>query len=178
MDNCLIANNYGGEFDTRKGAVSVAGAPKIWNCTIAGNDNLGVGGLYCYSSGEYDIRNCVVAGNTSTSKIDGQPNLYCTQQANFADRAKLNIVKCHFGLETPRESAMTKDEVYGETLLKGSYRLRPDSCCRDAGVKMSAAFEAGTDLDGCPRVFTGDHNPIIDLGCYEVHPGGMTIILR
>ena len=178
MDNCLIANNYGGSSDNRHGAVTIINAPRMWNCTIAGNDNAGIGGLYCYSSGAYDIRNCVVAGNTSTSTADGQPNLHCIQADNFATSAREHIVNCHFGLETPRASAMTKDEVYGATLLKGSYRLRPDSCCRDAGVKMSASFEAGTDLDGCPRVFTGDHNPIIDLGCYEAHPGGMTIILR
>ena len=182
MDNCLIANNYGGEFDTRKGAVSVAGAPKIWNCTIAGNDNAGIGGLYCYSSGAYDIRNCVVAGNTSTSTADGQPNLHCIQQDNFATSAREHIVNCHFGLETPRASAMTKDEVYGATLFKsperGNYRLMRDSCCRDAGVSMPS-LEPGTDLDGNPRVSKYGGTCAIDLGCYESQSGrALRIIVR
>ena len=182
MDNCLIANNYGGDDNyNRKGAVTVTVDAKVWNCTIAGNDNAGVGGLFCYSSVAYDIRNCVVAGNTSTSTAAGQPNLYCTQSGGFADSAREHIVNCHFGLETERASVMTKYEVYGVTRFKspdtGNFRLKQDSCCRDVGVKMSAAFEAGTDLDGCPRVFTGDKHPIIDLGCYEAHPGGLTIFV-
>ena len=182
MDNCLIANNYGQGGGNRYGAVTVVVAPKIWNCTIAGNNNDGIGGLYCYSSGDYDIRNCVVAGNTSTLTADGQPNLHCIQQGNFADRAKQSIANCHFGLETPRASAMTKDEVYGATLFRnpsaGNFRLKSASCCRDAGVKMSAAFEGGTDLDGKSRVSGAGARARIDLGCYETHAGGFMAVFR
>ena len=182
MDNCLIANNYGQGGGNRYGAVTVVVAPKIWNCTIAGNDNAGIGGLYCYSSGDYDIRNCVVAGNTSTSTAAGQPNLHCVQQDNFAASAREHVVNCHFGLETPRASAMTKDEVYGATLFKnpgaGNFRLKSASCCRDGGATTSDAFERGTDLDGRSRVSGAGPRARIDLGCYETHAGGFKAVFR
>ena len=186
MDNTLVADNYGGtgSFTTGAGAVYVTATPKMWNCTIAGNDSKGIGGLCVYASTAYDVRNCISAGNTAVSTAGGQPDLHCIGDgdAKFVNRSRQGIVSSHFGLTEARGSVMTKDEVYGEVLFKnpagGNYRLRTSSCCRDAGVKMADAFEQGTDLDGCPRVFTGDRHPYIDLGCYEAHPAGFSVFLK
>ena len=176
VDNCLVFGNY-----STAAAIYFSGHPQLLNCTVVDNDSTGIGGIHMYASKEqaYVVENCIVANNVGTADGAGQPNFYFHK---FFEAAKSNVINCHAGLKAPREEALFRNEIYGLTLFRnpahGNYRLKAKSCCRDAGAEMPDEFEQGTDLDGCPRVFAGNRHPVIDLGCYEAHPGGLAVHIR
>ena len=124
----------------------------IESCTIAGNSVLASTGTVHVAGGTF--RNNIVWGNTGVCELvkkGGSVDHCCYPEA--------------------------KEDVNGNTakdpLLKKGCVIKSCSPCRDAGVDQPWMTGA-TDLCGNPRIC----DDRVDIGCFEVRPSGLMLIVR
>jgi len=176
IESCIIAGN----FAPRGGAIYShnAGQPVISNCTISANAaSVFAGGIYCFSSSNLNISNCILWGNTAASAsemmvgnvgapasvsisytdIQGLPDSIVTNSGSTVDWGQGNI-----NLD-PQFTSPGQMDSFTKVYTEGNYHLLEDSGCIDAGDPAFVADAGQTDIDGDPRASgTG-----VDIGADE-----------
>ena len=124
----------------------------IESCTIAKNGVLATKGTVYLASGTF--RNNIVWGNSGMRELvkDGGTVDHC----------------CY----PEAEEGVNGDTAKDPQLKKGCV-IRSCSPCRDAGADQPWMADAG-DLRGNPRIL----DDRVDMGCFEVRPSGLMLIVR
>ena len=151
-ESCLIADNQGAY-----GAVALAGAAKLVNCTVVANTvGYDVDGIICKDANP-QVLNCAVYGNGGTPHLEwGGANGACYSFCGFAQ-------DCVAGTD----SSVIDSSAFVD-FANGDYRVASGGALVNRGSERVAYSQAGavstTDLDANPR-FNGRR---LDIGCYEL----------
>ena len=161
VENSLITRNYDAGVWPPASTIEISGGV-MRNCTIAGNTSTSLSVVQATSGA---IEHCVIAGNTMT-------NTFAVGNANI-------FVSCTTDEPDLNESGNCRYETAGEVFknhLSGNYQLNPSSLAIDTGPRLEdwQAAAAGLDLAGRPRAI----NNRIDDGCYESLGRATMIMLR
>ena len=124
----------------------------IESCTIAGNSVLASTGTVQVVGGTF--RNNIVWGNTGVCEL--------VKKGGSVDHC------CYPEAEEGVNGNTAKDP-----LLKKGCVIKSCSPCRDAGADQPWMAGA-TDLRGNPRIC----DDRVDIGCFEVRPSGIMLIVR
>lgn len=154
LRNCVIMNNRA---NGNGGGVRHLSGGRLANCTIMNNQALGNGGGY-YSSG-FVMENCIVYYNRAAA----YPDYYHTS-TNYARR-----YSCVTPLLAEDVQCFDASPVVAGV---NNPHLMAASPCLNAGSNDAAAGIV-VDVDNEPRI----HNAIVDVGCDEYHPAGITGVL-
>ena len=159
--NCLFTGN---ECRAANGNASAVFKGTLMNCTVAGNRNYGGAAVKGCT-----LTNCILADNLKGSSGDTVNNIAATEKFTYT---------CLW----PEENGLSDDETKHIFIADpkfrrpagGDFHLLTSSPCINAGLLGTWTVE-DTDLDGESRIFSKG----IDLGCYECHTsGGSLIIMR
>ena len=124
----------------------------IESCTIAGNSVLASTGTVHVAGGTF--RNNIVWGNTGVCEL--------VKKGGSVDHC------CY-----PEAKEGVNGNTAKDPLLKKGCVIKSCSPCRDAGVDQPWMTGA-TDLCGNPRIC----DDRVDIGCFEVRPSGLMLIVR
>ena len=124
----------------------------IESCTIAGNSVLASTGTVHVAGGTF--RNNIVWGNTGVCEL--------VKKGGSVDHC------CY-----PEAKEGVNGNTAKDPLLKKGCVIKSCSPCRDAGVDQPWMTGA-TDLRGNPRIC----DDRVDIGCFEVRPSGLMLIVR
>jgi hypothetical protein len=167
--NCLVANNTSG---WRGGGVYVGETPSgvlLQNCTIVSNKSgvfgaNGTGGGVCYFNAGTSI-NSIVYFNVGPS---GTSNYY-------ANTPSLTFWKSSCAAPKPTGALGTNCTAANPRFVSfagGDFHLTYSSPCTDSGL-YETWMAGAVDLDNRPRV----QRAAVDMGVYELPPGGTAIFL-
>ena len=124
----------------------------IESCTIAGNSVLASTGTVQVAGGTF--RNNIVWGNTGVCELV---------------RRGASVDHCCY----PEAKEGVDGNTAKDPLLKKGWVIKSCSPCRDAGADQPWMAGAG-DLRGNPRIC----DDRVDIGCFEVRPSGLMLIVR
>lgn len=151
-ENCLISGNSGAY-----GAVALAGAAKLVNCTVVTNTSgYEVDGIICKDANP-QVLNCAFYGNGGTPALEwGGANGVCYSFCGFA-------ADCTAGSDG---SVIGPSDFVDFT--NGDCRVASGGALVNHGSDRTAYSQAGavsaTDLSANPRF----HGRRLDIGCYEL----------
>ncbi|UCG49459.1 MAG: right-handed parallel beta-helix repeat-containing protein [Phycisphaerales bacterium] len=186
MSNCVVAQNAAGY--NGAGMRSYRSSGSITNCTFAANrtqDSYG-GAIYCGSSVEYTITNCVFAQNNNRAIYEGSNNDLFLQnclfngnpEGDYYDRPTSDVYTGAAELNSLPEASGIVD---GEPLFsfEGDHHPLLPSACIDQGSNAPAVGLPPTDKDGNPRPLWAllGRFAIADIGAYEYNIGWPSIAL-
>ena len=155
---CVFVDNTSTEDG---GGISMNGALTLSNCTVVDNTAIstGAGGGIYQGNGDFDLINCLFAGNTPTPYPSGNiysPDLYsCLIQG-----ATLNGSYAYLNGD-PIGQLEGGVLLSSDPLLVDDYHLDPNSPCVDAG--LNSVTKPITDIDGELRTVNGT----VDIGADE-----------
>lgn len=168
MRNCLVVGNQG-TTNACDGIYGYDGVAMLVNCTVAGNNRVGLG----YRAGTFSLTNCIVWGHSMA-------DLYRFPTNSIGKLS--NVGYSTFGISLAASGSNTTAAMSGvngcktnNPLFKGAndYRLRAVSPAVDAGFNGLSGWMLGaTDLDGSGR----RQRSAIDMGAYELSEGFMLSI--
>ncbi len=164
IESCIIAGN-----SAPRGAAIYAhnaGEPVIVNCTISANAaSVFAGGIYCYSSSNLDISNCILWGNTapgaSEMMVGNGGGAPATVNISYCDIQGLSA-----GVVVNSGSTVNwgAGNINLDPQFTSDYHLLSGSPCINAGDPAFVADTGQTDIDGDARISgTG-----VDIGADEV----------
>lgn len=172
LDNSLIAANVGNS-GSASGALSMEGAAKVYNCTIAFNTNMNsttAAGVLINSKSAYRFQNNIVAHNVApkATALGGAEWRQANNTAEGNQAATNGISNNCFG--TAPAWGANAICVVPEFIdpANGDAHLLASSPCIDSGMEIAALAHIADDLDGNDRVM----GAAIDLGCYEYDTSG------
>ncbi len=153
--NCIFTRNSANE---KGGAIyNEANRANIINCTITKNYAYAGGGIHNQKSTP-TVTNCILWGNTSRYGADEPAQLY---------GVKAEASHCCIQGLTPQlggKNCFANDPRITDIEADG-YHLSAGSPCIDAGDSKAIPDEAGTDIDGNPRIA----GTAVDIGAVEAH---------
>ncbi len=163
IESCIIAGNSA----PSGGAIYAhnAGEPAIVNCTISANAaSVFAGGVYCFSSSNLDISNCILWGNTAPSAPEmmvGNSSAPASVDISYCDIQGLSA-----GVVVNSGSTVNwgSGNINLDPQFQGDYHLLSGSPCINAGDPAFVADAGQTDIDGDARI-SGTR---VDIGADEV----------
>lgn len=137
------------------------------NCTIAGNTAAYGGGIDDYT-GYGRFYNCIIQGNTVTGGD--------TTEWKPESRGKSRFYNSLSPVDYVTKANCSGCIQGTATFKAGGYELAAGSLGYNQGaVGTFAWLESALDLNGNPRIWEGDGEGIIDIGCYEYSAAGLDV---
>jgi hypothetical protein len=170
LRNCVVIGNYCGDSLTlfRGGGAVMgdggAGSAYVDNCTIAGNQGVGVN----RGQGTITIRNSIIHSNVDTS-------------GSLLNLRGITTPSITYSCTTPDPMAHLDSNVtadpkfvdpgsgFGTNHVVGNYRLQYGSPAVDSGMTIAAVTN---DFEGNARPLDGGGGLVYDMGAYEVSFSG------
>ena len=193
IENCIFRENLSGNAnsDSSGSALRVDGnyspTPVVRNCLFFRNCQASAQGFgVIYANGAVTLDNCTVASNAWTATRGGGGLRIGTSAPAGGVVCRNSIFWSNVGSEDGADirypdgnaPVLTACSIGGNPQFKNpvrnDWRIRGNSPCKNAGVKLDWMVDGATDLAGNPRVFGG----MPDIGCYENQAGGLIMFVR